>query len=209
MIVGRRRGRLDEEHLLAAQGLKKLLGNVTVGLSIYHTGPKLSAQLTRDNSDQLPSKFYLYLFIRPPPVVRNRLIVPELPDAGDQWMMKAAFRPRYRFRSIGRSGEDVVGVVLDNIMLDTAAAFGMRQCFARFPILAERRMQAAGTLSGGQQQMLAISMGFTSNPKLIVLDEPSLGLAPIVIMEIGRTLQGLRDSGLTVLLIEVEPLILP
>jgi branched-chain amino acid transport system ATP-binding protein len=49
-------------------------------------------------------------------------------------------------------------------------------------------MQAAGTLSGGQQQMLAISIGLTSNPKLIVLDEPSLGLAPIVIMEIGRTL---------------------
>lgn len=54
VIVGRRRGRLDEEHLLAAHGLKKLHGNVTVGISIYHTGPKLSAQLTRDNSGQLP-----------------------------------------------------------------------------------------------------------------------------------------------------------
>jgi branched-chain amino acid transport system ATP-binding protein len=78
----------------------------------------------------------------------------------------------------------------------------MERCFALFPILAERRTQAAGTLSGGQQQMLAISMGLMSEPTLLVLDEPSLGLAPIVIGEIGRTLRKLGDAGLTVLLIE-------
>ena len=78
----------------------------------------------------------------------------------------------------------------------------MERCFTLFPILAERRWQAASTLSGGQQQMLAIAMGLMSEPKLLVLDEPSLGLAPIVIGEIGRTLRSLRESGLTVLLVE-------
>jgi branched-chain amino acid transport system ATP-binding protein len=81
-------------------------------------------------------------------------------------------------------------------------ASNMERCFALFPILAERRAQAAGTLSGGQQQMLAVSMGLMSEPTLLVLDEPSLGLAPIVIGEIGRTLRKLGEASLTVLLIE-------
>ena len=81
-------------------------------------------------------------------------------------------------------------------------AVNIERCFSLFPILAERRMQAAGTLSGGQQQMLAVALGLMSDPKLLVLDEPSLGLAPIVIGEIGRTLRTLRETGLTVLLIE-------
>ena len=81
-------------------------------------------------------------------------------------------------------------------------AVNIERCFSLFPILAERRMQAAGTLSGGQQQMLAVALGLMSDPKLLVLDEPSLGLAPIVIGEIGRTLRELRETGLTVLLIE-------
>jgi branched-chain amino acid transport system ATP-binding protein len=76
------------------------------------------------------------------------------------------------------------------------------RCFSFFPILGERRRQIAGTMSGGQQQMLAISVGLMSDPKLCILDEPSLGLAPIVISEIGKTLRKLRESGLTVLLFE-------
>lgn len=78
----------------------------------------------------------------------------------------------------------------------------MERCFGMFPILAERRHQIAGTLSGGQQQMLAISVGLMSLPRLCVLDEPSLGLAPIVIGEIGKALRMLREAGLTVLLFE-------
>lgn len=78
----------------------------------------------------------------------------------------------------------------------------MTACLELFPILKERRNQLAGTLSGGQQQMLAVSVGLMGDPKLCIFDEPSLGLAPIVIEQIGDTLKKMRALKLTVLLIE-------
>ncbi|XRC92244.1 ATP-binding cassette domain-containing protein [Ottowia sp. VDI28] len=75
--------------------------------------------------------------------------------------------------------------------------------YAMFPILAERRDQLAGTLSGGQQQMLAIGRGLAASPQLLLLDEPSLGLAPVVVDEIfDRVGQIHREHGLTILLVE-------
>ena len=71
-----------------------------------------------------------------------------------------------------------------------------------FPILKQRRRQLAGTLSGGQQQMAAIAIGLMGDPKFCIFDEPSLGLAPIVIQVIGEALQAPRKLGLTVLPIE-------
>lgn len=71
-----------------------------------------------------------------------------------------------------------------------------------FPRLHERRVQRAGTMSGGEQQMLAISRGLMSNPKLLMLDEPSLGLAPIIVEEIFNMIEKVRKAGTTVLLIE-------
>jgi branched-chain amino acid transport system ATP-binding protein len=78
------------------------------------------------------------------------------------------------------------------------------EVFELFPILKERQKQYARTLSGGQKQMLAIGRGLTSRPSLLMLDEPSLGLAPNLVKEIYGKLQKLRDFGLTVLLVEQD-----
>ena len=78
----------------------------------------------------------------------------------------------------------------------------MARCYDLFPMLKQRRRQMAGTLSGGQQQMVAVAIGLMGDPKLCIFDEPSLGLAPIVIQQIGETLQAMRKLDLTVLLIE-------
>ncbi len=74
--------------------------------------------------------------------------------------------------------------------------------YAMFPILHERGGQRAGTLSGGEQQMLAIGRGLMGRPRLLLLDEPSMGLAPRVMQEIFACIRGFRDTGLTVLLVE-------
>jgi branched-chain amino acid transport system ATP-binding protein len=79
----------------------------------------------------------------------------------------------------------------------------MKEVFALFPRLAERRRQAAGTMSGGEQQMLAIGRCLMGLPELIMLDEPSLGLAPLVVQELFRTIRLLnQEKGITVLLVE-------
>ena len=75
-------------------------------------------------------------------------------------------------------------------------------CSSLFPILAERRHQKAGTLSGGQQQMVAIGRGMMAAPRCLMLDEPSLGLAPIMVDALADTIVSLHKSGLTILLVE-------
>jgi branched-chain amino acid transport system ATP-binding protein len=71
-----------------------------------------------------------------------------------------------------------------------------------FPILQERRQQLAGTLSGGEQQMLAIGRGLMNQPRILLLDEPSLGLAPLLVKAIFKTLKQINESGVTILLVE-------
>jgi branched-chain amino acid transport system ATP-binding protein len=82
------------------------------------------------------------------------------------------------------------------------AAADLGRVYELFPRLRERFQQAAGTLSGGEQQMLAIGRALMANPKVILLDEPSMGLAPVIVQEVFATIRRLKEAGITLLLVE-------
>ena len=93
--------------------------------------------------------------------------------------------------------------VLENLEIGARAGAWTKERIEQiFPRLRERRAQSGGTLSGGEQQMLAIGRALMTNPRLLVLDEPSEGLAPVVVREIGRVLVRLKQSGLAILIAE-------
>lgn len=83
-----------------------------------------------------------------------------------------------------------------------AAAGNLERIYSMFPVLKDRSTQLAGTLSGGEQQMVAIGRGLMSDPELIMMDEPSMGLAPLIVRDIFRTVETLRDEGKTILIVE-------
>ena len=84
----------------------------------------------------------------------------------------------------------------------SSVASGIQRAYELFPRLSERRRQVAGTLSGGEQQMLAMARALMSNPKLLMLDEPSMGLAPILVEQIFDIIRSLHKAGTTILLVE-------
>ena len=85
---------------------------------------------------------------------------------------------------------------------DKSIAADFEQVYQLFPRLQERRRQLAGTLSGGERQMLALGRALMSRPRLLMLDEPSLGLAPLIVRDIFRVIAGLRETGVSILLVE-------
>ena len=133
---------------------------------------------------------------------------------GEELATAPAHRIVARGVSLVPEGRRLFGdqTVMDNLLLgayrrrrgigDASVRARAEDCLKRFPILRERRNAPAGSLSGGQQQMLAISRGLMASPRLLLLDEPSLGLAPLLVRQVFGIIRDLKRAGSTILLVE-------
>lgn len=114
--------------------------------------------------------------------------------------------PEGRLVFVGLNVEDNLKAGAYSLKSSKQVKENLEKVFKLFPILKERRKQQANTLSGGEQQMLAIGRAMMASPKLLVLDEPSLGLAPLIIKDIFNTLKEIQKSGTTILIVEQNAL---
>ena len=191
---------LKIENLVAAYGPVHALNDVSIhvpaGGFVAVVGPNGAGKTTlfKTISGTVPARAgritYLgqdLLAVSPPD--RPRLGIAHVPEG----------RQVFRTLTVAENLEMGTYAAIDR----AAARTALDRVYTLFPRLGERRTQLAGTLSGGEQQMLAIGRGLASAPKLLMLDEPSMGLAPAIVDTIFETIQGIhRDYGLTVLLVE-------
>ena len=155
-------------------------GKTTTLMAISGMVPKVSGSVEFDGADVTDLKAHM--------VTRRSLAhVPE---------------GRHVFPKLSVEDNIIAGSLVDKSINKAELKRRMEEMYTLFPRLRERRTQDAGTLSGGEQQMLAIARGLISKPKLVMLDEPSLGLAPIVVDEIFELIAKIKETGTTVLLIE-------
>ncbi|MGB4060924.1 MAG: ABC transporter ATP-binding protein [Burkholderiaceae bacterium] len=122
----------------------------------------------------------------------------------DRVMLGIALVPEKRelFNTMPVEDNLVLGAYRQVRLRNPAWKDQLESVYARFPRLRERRLQEAGTLSGGERQMLAVGRALMSRPELLMLDEPSLGLAPLIVKEILNAVDELRSTGVTILLVE-------
>ena len=155
-------------------------GKTTTLMAISGMAPKESGSVVFDGADITHEKAHM--------VARRSLAhVPE---------------GRRVFSKLTVEDNIVAGSLVDKSLAKAELKNRIEEMYTLFPRLRERRTQEGGTLSGGEQQMLAIARGLISKPKLVMLDEPSLGLAPIVVDEIFALIAEIKKAGTTVLLIE-------
>ncbi len=160
-----------------------LLGSNGAGKST--TIKTISGQLTPTSGDIL---FQDTSIVKVPPYRRVEMGIIQVPEG------------RHVFPWLTVEDNMLAGSYNKNARKDRAR--NLERVYGLFPKMYERRQQQAGSLSGGEQQMLAIGRAMMANPKILIMDEPSLGLAPIVVEEIFDTIQKLNDEGMTILLVE-------
>ena len=153
-------------------------GKTTMMQSVVGMIPKKSGSVIFDGHDISKTPCHKIVKLGMTQVPEGRRIFQELTVYENLMMGAYTIRDQEKFK------EDLEGI------------------YARFPRLAERRSQIAGTLSGGEQQMLAMSRALMSHPKLLMLDEPSMGLAPILVDQVFEIIKELHNTGTTILLVE-------